>query len=126
MGLYGKGALSLSIRIRVSSVQFIMSVDLCDPSTLVESGPAASPSDPMFRQQMVYAVCTSTYNAFRLALGRDPCWGFHARLGQACPKLRIRPQAFYERNAYYDASAGELKFGYFDADDNVQGRNRPQ
>ena len=80
----------------------------------------------MFRQQMVYAVCTSTYNAFRLALGRDPCWGFHARLGQAYPKLRIRPQAFYERNAYYDASVGELKFGYFDADDNVQGRNRPQ
>ena len=80
----------------------------------------------MFRQQMVYAVCTSTYNAFRLALGRDPSWGFRARLGQACPKLRISPQAFYERNAYYDLSVGDLKFGYFDADENVQGRNRPQ
>ena len=101
-------------------------VDLDDPRILIESGRVPSPSDPMFRQQMVYAVCTSTYNAFRLALGRDPCWGFHARLGQAYPKLRIRPQAFYERNAYYDASVGELKFGYFDADDNVQGRNRPQ
>lgn len=101
-------------------------VDLDDPRILIESGRVPSPSDPMFRQQMVYAVCMSTYNAFRLALGRDPCWGFHARLGQACPKLRIRPQAFYERNAYYDSSVGELKFGYFDADDNVQGRNRPQ
>jgi hypothetical protein len=101
-------------------------VDLDDPRILIESGRVPSPSDPMFRQQMVYAVCTSTYNAFRLALGRDPCWGFRARLGQACPKLRIRPQAFYERNAYYDSSVGELKFGYFDADENVQGRNRPQ
>jgi hypothetical protein len=101
-------------------------VNLDNPRILIENGRAPSPSDPMFRQQMVYAVCTSTYNAFRLALGRDPCWGFRARLGQACPKLRIRPQAFYERNAYYDSSVGELKFGYFDAGDNVQGRNRPQ
>ena len=106
--------------------QFNKPVDLDDPRILIESGRVPSPSDPMFRQQMVYAVCTSTYNAFRLALGRDPCWGFRARLGQACPKLRIRPQAFYERNAYYDLSVGELKFGYFDADENVQGRNRPQ
>jgi hypothetical protein len=101
--------------------QFNKPVDLDDPRILIESGRVPSPSDPMFRQQMVYAVCTSTYNAFRLALGRDPCWGFRARLGQACPKLRIRPQAFYERNAYYDSSVGELKFGYFDADENVQG-----
>ena len=101
-------------------------VNLDDPRILIENGRPPSPSDPMFRQQMVYAVCTSTYNAFRLALGRDPCWGFRARLGQPCPKLRIRPQAFYERNAYYDSSAGELKFGYFDADNDVQGRNRPQ
>ena len=106
--------------------QFNKPVDLDDPRILIESGRVPSPSDPMFRQQMVYAVCTSTYNAFRLALGRDPCWGFRARLGQACPKLRIRPQAFYERNAYYNSSVGELKFGYFDADENVQGRNRPQ
>jgi hypothetical protein len=106
--------------------QFNKPVDLDDPRILIERGRVPSPSDPMFRQQMVYAVCTSTYNAFRLALGRDPCWGFRARLGQACPKLRIRPQAFYERNAYYDSSVGELKFGYFDADENVQGRNRPQ
>jgi hypothetical protein len=101
-------------------------VNLDNPRILIENGRPPSPSDPMFRQQMVYAVCTSTYNAFRLALGRDPCWGFHAKAGQACPKLRIRPQAFYERNAYYDSSVGELKFGYFDADADAQGRNRPQ
>jgi hypothetical protein len=105
--------------------QFNKPVDLDNPRILIESGRAPSPSDPMFRQQMVYAVCASTYNAFRLALGRDPCWGFPAKLGQAHPKLRIRPQAFYERNAYYDSSAGELKFGYFAADGDVQGRNRP-
>ena len=56
--------------------QFNKPVDLDDPRILIESGRVPSPSDPMFRQQMVYAVCTSTYNAFRLALGRDPCWGF--------------------------------------------------
>jgi len=106
--------------------QFNKPVDLDDPRILIESGRVPSPSDPMFRQQMVYAVCMSTYIAFRRALGRDPCWSFQARPGQACPKLRIRPQAFYERNAYYDSSVGELKFGYFDADDNVEGRNRPQ
>ncbi|MFH0297733.1 hypothetical protein AAFX91_10900 [Bradyrhizobium sp. 31Argb] len=91
-------------------------VDLDNPRILMESGRVPSPSDPMFRQQMVYAVCASTYYAFRRALGRDPCWGFRAKPGQAYPKLRIRPQAFCDRNAYYDPSAGELKFGYFSAD----------
>jgi hypothetical protein len=105
--------------------QFNKPVDLDDSRILIESGQTPSPSDPMFRQQMVYAVCSSTYNVFRQALGRDPCWGFHARLGQACPKLRIRPQAFSDRNAYYDSSSGELRFGYFGADGDVQGRNRP-
>jgi hypothetical protein len=108
-----------------STGQFNKPVDLDDPRILIESGRAPSPSDPMFRQQMVYAVCASTYNAFRLALGRDPCWGFPAKPGRTHPKLRIRPQAFYDRNAYYDSSAGELKFGYFAADSDVQGRNRP-
>ncbi|WP_152535436.1 peptidase M4 [Bradyrhizobium sp. Ai1a-2] len=105
--------------------QFNKPVDLDNPRILMESGRVPSPSDPMFRQQMVYAVCASTYYAFRRALGRDPCWGFHAKPGQAYPKLRIRPQAFCDRNAYYDSSAGELKFGYFSADGDVQGRNRP-
>ena len=105
--------------------QFNKPVDLDDSRILIESGRTPSPSDPMFRQQMVYAVCSSTYDVFRKALGRDPCWGFHARLGQACPKLRIRPQAFSDRNAYYDSSSGELRFGYFGADSDVQGRNRP-
>ena len=59
-------------------------VDLDDPRILIESGRVPSPSDPMFRQQMVYAVCTSTYNAFRLALGRDPSWGLPC---QAWPGL---------------------------------------
>ncbi|MCA1552105.1 hypothetical protein I6F36_35545 [Bradyrhizobium sp. BRP19] len=100
-------------------------VELDDPRILIENGRPPSPSDPMFRQQMVYAVCAATYDVFRRALGRDPCWGFHSRPGQAYAKLRIRPQAFCGRNAYYDSSAGELKFGYYTADGSVQGRNRP-
>ncbi|UEM08420.1 hypothetical protein J4G43_026880 [Bradyrhizobium barranii subsp. barranii] len=105
--------------------QFNGPVDLDDPRILIENGRPPSPSDPQFRQQMVYAVCASTYDVFRRALGRDPCWGFRSRRGQAYAKLRIRPQAFCGRNAYYDSSAGELKFGYYAADGSVQGRNRP-
>lgn len=100
-------------------------VNLDDPRILIENGRAPSPSDPLFRQQIVYAVCASTYDVFTRALGRDPCWGFQPKPGQAYAKLRIRPQAFCDRNAYYDSSAGELKFGYYAADDSVQGRNRP-
>ena len=29
-----------------------------------------------FHHQMVYAVCSSVYAAFKAALGRDPVWGF--------------------------------------------------
>ncbi|WP_439397239.1 hypothetical protein ACRQ5Q_09100 [Bradyrhizobium sp. PMVTL-01] len=105
--------------------QLYKAVELDDSRILIENGRPPSPSDPMFRQQMVYAVCAATYDAFRRALGRDPCWGFHSKPGQAYAKLRIRPQAFCGRNAYYDSSAGELKFGYYTADGSVQGRNRP-
>jgi hypothetical protein len=69
-------------------------VDLDDPRVLIRDGREPSLTDPMFHQQMVYAVCTSIYNVFREALGRDPSWGFAARPGAAQPVLRIRPHAF--------------------------------
>jgi hypothetical protein len=100
-------------------------VDLDEKSALIRNGHDPSLSDAMFHQQMVYAVCSSTYNAFRVALGRVPSWGFPARPGTSRPVLRVRPHASYDENAYYDETAGELNFGYFDANKSVQGRNLP-
>jgi hypothetical protein len=99
-------------------------VDLDDPRVLIRNGREPSLTDPMFHQQMVYAVCTSVYNVFREALGRDPSWGFAARPGAAQPVLRIRPHAFGGQNAFYDSRLGELNFGFFDAEV-AEGRNLP-
>jgi hypothetical protein len=99
-------------------------VDLDDPRVLIRDGREPSLTDPMFHQQMLYAVCTSVYNVFREALGRDPSWGFAARPGVAQPKLRIRPHAFSGQNAFYDSRLGELNFGFFDAEA-AEGRNLP-
>ena len=100
-------------------------VDLDDRRILIANGRDPSLSDRLFHQQMVYAVCSSTYNVFRSALGRDPAWGFTARPGTPGPALRILPHAFKEQNAYYDPAAGALKFGYFDAE-GALGRNLPR
>ena len=50
--------------------------DLEDRRVLIQQGYAPSRSDSRFQQQMVYAVCSSVYAAFKAALGRDPVWGF--------------------------------------------------
>jgi len=81
-------------------------VDLDHPRVLIRNGREPSLTDPMFHQQMVYAVCTSIYNVFREALGRDPSWGFAARPGEERPVLRIRPHAFNGQNAFYDPRSG--------------------
>ena len=100
-------------------------LDLDDPKTLIRNGREPSVSDVQFHQQMSYAICISTYNAFRSALGRDPSWGFLPRPGQDRPILRIRPHARAEENAYYQPRTGELQFGYYDAAGSVSGRNLP-
>ncbi|MFC7738194.1 hypothetical protein ACFQX4_20740 [Roseomonas sp. GCM10028921] len=100
-------------------------LDLNDPKALIRDGRDPSVSDLQFHQQMSYAVCTSTYHAFRNALGRDPSWGFEARPGEDCPILRIRPHAFREENAFYLPDCGELCFGYYEARQVVSGRNLP-
>jgi hypothetical protein len=95
-------------------------VDLDDRDLLLNDGFDPSPSEPRAHQQMVYAVCTGLYHAFRDALGRDLAWGF-----DTARRLRIRPHAFEGRNAYYDKGAGEIAFGYFRAEREVSGRNLP-
>jgi hypothetical protein len=100
-------------------------VDLDDRTLLLSDGRDPSISDPLFHQQMVYAVCSTVYAAFRRALGRHVTWGFKSKPGRDGGKLRIRPHAFEERNAFYDNESGELRFGYFRAAEKVGGRILP-
>jgi hypothetical protein len=100
-------------------------VDLDDKFLLMQQGRSQSPEDPRFRQQMVYAVCTTTYAAFRHALGRDVAWGFRHPGQSGAARLRIRPSVRDLENAYYDRNRGELCFGTFTAGGAVAGRNVP-
>ena len=94
-------------------------LDLDDPGANIRDGLSPTPSDPRFHQQMVYAVASLVYAAFKNALGRDLAWGFDA------PRLRLRPFAREEENAFYDQDAREVCFGYFLARGEVHGRNLP-
>ncbi|HEX6571097.1 MAG TPA: peptidoglycan-binding protein, partial [Steroidobacteraceae bacterium] len=100
-------------------------VDLDDKFLLMQQGRLPSPEDMRFRQQMVYAVCTTTYAAFRQALGRDIAWGFRRTGRNSSSRLRIRPNVQELENAYYDRDRGELCFGVFSARGKVAGRNVP-
>ncbi len=101
-------------------------VDLDDERVLLQNGRDPSPSDPLFHQQMVYAVCSLVYAAFKSALGRHIAWGFSGGdNGNAPARLRIRPHAGEERNAFYDKECGELHFGYYRAQPASTGRNLP-
>ena len=99
-------------------------VDLDDPFVLMKDGRDPSPSDPMFHQQMCYAVCSTVYAAFKTALGRDVGWGFDVKANQRT-RLLIRPHGLRDQNAYYDEERGELSFGYYRADVQSAGRNLP-
>lgn len=90
-------------------------VDLNDSAVLLAQGIPPSPSNPRFHQQMVYAVASSVYNAFKLALGRDLSFGFRRRTADQQERLRLVPFAGAMRNAYYDPYDGSIRFGYFEA-----------
>lgn len=109
--------------------RYVPAVDLESPRELIRDGRKPSPSDFRFHQQMVYAVCSTVYHAFRVALGRHLAWGFDPRpdaSGDASvTRLRIRPHAFRGTNAFYDEGAGEIGFGYYPAIPEVVGRNLP-
>ena len=89
--------------------------DLDDLDVLLADGYTPSPSDPRFHQQMVYAVCSNVYSAFRTALGRNVSWGFGDIDKPA--RLVLRPHHGNEKNAYFSnhGTHGELRFGYFRA-----------
>ena len=102
--------------------------DLENPAVLIRNGLDPSASDPRFHGQMVYAVASRVYAAFRAALGRDLAWGFDRETSDRDEpvRLRLRPFAFQGENAYYHRDAGEIRFGYFNAAATATGRNLPR
>jgi hypothetical protein len=97
--------------------------DLEDRFVIMRNGYDPSPSDPRFHQQMVYAVASNVYATFRHALGRQLSWGFGG-VGKPAV-LRLKPHAFLEKNAYYDNERGEIRFGYFQAEEKPTDRTLP-
>ena len=99
--------------------------DLDDYRVLIADGYEPSPSDPRFHHQMMYAVCSNVYSAFRTALGRVPGWSFGSP--EAPARLRLRPHVGLARNAWYEkeGNQGELRFGYFPASERPTDRSLP-
>ena len=66
------------------------------PTLLLSSGLSPSPANGLFHLQMVYAVCSLTYAAFRKALGRGDRVGHDADRRRAAaaggPAVRVRGQ----------------------------------
>ena len=88
-------------------------LDLDDPHLLLSSGVAPTPASGRFHPQMVYAVASLTYAAFKRALGREIAWAVPA--GDDGP-LRLKVRPFVRgANAGYSREAGDLSFGYFRA-----------
>lgn len=103
-------------------------LDLEQPVMMLNAGLEPTQSRPQFHMQMTYAVCMGVYDRFRTALGRTVAWGFDdtSRPERGPFRLRIRPIAEQDWNAYYDPESGELNFGYFEADaEHSVGRNLP-
>ena len=87
-----------------------VAADLNEPYPLLSAGYDPASSDARFHKQMLYAVCSNVYAAFRVALGRDLTWGFDRTSDTG--RLWLQPHAFRGINAYYDKAAGKLRFGY--------------
>ena len=96
-------------------------LDLDDPDLLLSSGLSPSPANGRFHLQMVYAVCSLTYAAFRRALGREIAWATDAGPTTARCGWSVRPFGFEGTNAGYSREAGDLSFGYFTAGDHAAG-----
>lgn len=101
-------------------------LDLDAPFVMMQQGLDPSPSNACFRAQNAYAICSTTYAAFRQALGRELTWGFtRGGPADANERLRLRTNYSGDRNAYYDSASGELRFGAFSAAQEVSGKNVP-
>jgi hypothetical protein len=107
-------------------------VDLNNPYLLANNGLSPSGGNPLFHQQMVYAVAMKTIKKFERALGRMVLWSSR-RISKAgkikkeeyVPRLRIYPHAMREANAYYSPHKKALLFGYFNATQEYSGKHLP-
>jgi hypothetical protein len=110
-----------------SNNKYYRAVDLQHPSILLRGGLDLNESDPMFHQQMVYAVIMETIKRFEFALGRPIKWRRDTRVDETPNKgrLLVLPHAFQQANAYYDSSLRALLFGYFPAEAGDVGDNLP-
>ena len=89
-------------------------LDLDDPYLLLSSGLVPSAANGQFHSQMVYAVCSLTYAAFRRALGRDIGWAIEPKSENEPLRLVIRPFGLPGvANAGYSREAGDISFGHF-------------
>jgi hypothetical protein len=106
---------------------YYKSVDLNDPTILLNGGLEPSELNPYFHQQMVYAVVSETIRRFEFALGRPVKWRW-SRENRKDPlrnRLRVFPHAMQAANAYYDRDLGALMFGYFRASEIDAGASLP-
>ncbi len=100
--------------------KFYEQVDLNNPNLLAQDGLTPSESNPLFHQQMVYAVSMLTIRNFEKALGRKILWASrkvkdYSVYEEYVQRLRIYPHALREANAYYSPQKKALLFGYFEA-----------
>ncbi|GAB3219640.1 hypothetical protein J0A67_04820 [Algoriphagus aestuariicola] len=101
--------------------QFYKAVDLDHPNVLSQHGLDPSESNPLFHQQMVYAVSMTTIERFEKALGRKILWSSrllnrdkgNPEYAQYVKCLRIYPHAIRDANAYYSPQKKAILFGYF-------------
>ena len=96
-------------------------VNLNDPRLLAQDGCKPAEGNPVFHQQMVYAVAMKTISHFEQALGRPVLW--RAAINpendfddsKFVRQLTVQPHALYQANAYYSPQKVALLFGYFEA-----------
>lgn len=110
--------------------QFYMAVDLNETYVLVEDGIRPSESNPLFHQQMVYAVSMTTIRNFEKALGRKVIWATRLLKDKKAyeeyvAKLRIYPHGLRESNAYYSPHKKAILFGYFKSHPNADHHQMP-
>jgi hypothetical protein len=115
---------------------FYEPINLNDPLILAQDGLPPSEGNPMFHQQMVYAVAMTTIHHFERALGRWTLWSPRMEQGESwtgesdreleyIQRLRIYPHALREANAYYSPAKKALLFGYFPGSAESPGTHLP-
>jgi hypothetical protein len=105
---------------------FYEPINLDDTALLMQDGLEPSEADPLFHQQMVYAVAMKVLENFDHALGRKLSFRKRSEDGQHLSvRLRIFPHAFRGANAFYDPTQVALLFGYFQASKKNPGENLP-